>query len=1057
MRSSAVFSKFEERMNILKASKKVLSLLLAAMMVFSGVTCAFADEVDTAAEGAPDTEVSVEESSESTEPEATEEPEATAEPTATPEASATPEPTATPDPNAVTEEQIEELKALVETAKANIEYKGTDHTLQNATEEVEEILADTESLTKDTAEDLINEYSEIVDNYTVVFTNMNIPYSTFFAAYTSGSNLTVVQQDVVTTATTNKMNMTTSLAKGTYNDGTNICGVTMIVRMFKKDYEQIKDAHENQGGDYGFTVIEPKTSNDYEFMRLTINSDGSYKFKPSYINLDSRGLSVGEFTTDTSYGDYQFTLLGAAADGTTCGVWSDVTYYAMVVKTSYQTGYAMYALNNLWFASRNTNGLEVAWSVVGGQGLTNHGGQQFYQYDGMNGQDIVQIALYTSRGVITMGSSNGASFTLPAYYTGDVSELGAKIDTASTEVEISGVPSDLENPKVTITYSPGRHQNVTVVENADIVDGKVQLESALEFGQNYVIKLTSDNYAQITVPYTQATDLTAVSAYGSTFYAADLKNLKADNIENVTFRQTVSGRGGTTVTEYAYSDLATFEGTTFVYTGAEALDGDLYAFTKNDAVSYADLYKSLGATVDVDVVSSATNFSGYHAKDISDIVSYGFDADGNKVITGVSTEKSYYTVDAKAYLTAAFKNAFGYELSEDETALLSATLKANASVAPSETTVEVKVSSAEYTTSRYGLGEFVIMPDDTVEGYVWNEYWNNVYGATISDGTTTVGAVHWVDLYGENSESGYHYNKIELALNNGTSIGANAAEVTRFASFFDADNNLKDGTYTITVKAAGYSDLVATVTVGPKDQEITIGSSKVNGDAVTAYTNWADFSLDASAETALTYASSDESVATVSSTGVVTVVGAGTCNITVSAEATDDYKAAEKTIAVTVKRISQTITIGSTYVKSDNTATAYANWKGFSLNAKASTALKYASSDESVAKVSSTGAVTIVGGGTCNITVTAVADSKYASAKKTIALTVKKINQTITIKTGYLKGDNTITCYADKGSINLGASASTALRYVSTTRQSQLFLRQESSLLLDPVHVRFML
>ncbi len=1023
-------SKFEERMNILKATKKVLSFLLAVMLVFSCVTCAFADETVGTDSETPDNIVDVNgsenteepeatatpEAAEATatpeataepevtaEPEATATPEATAEATATPEASATPkasatpEPTATPDPNAVTEDQLKQLEELIATAKANIEYKGTNHTLQNATEELEEILADTSSLTKEDAESLIQEYSEIVDAYSVVFTNMNIPYSTFFAAYTSGSNLSVVQQDVVTTATTRKMLMTDSLAKGTYNDGTNILGVTMIVRMFKMDYEKIKDAHEGQGGDYGFTVIEPKTTNDYEFMRLTVNDDGSYKFKPSYINLDSRGLSVGELTTDTSYGDYQFTLLGAAADGSTCGIWNDVTYYAMVVKTSYQTGYAMYALNNMWFASRNTNGLEVAWSVIGGQGLTNHGGQQFYQYDGMNGQDIVQIALYTSRGVITMGSNNNAKFTLPAYYTGDVSELSATIDTASTEVEIAGVPSDLTNPKVTITYSPGRHQNVTVVENADIVDGKVQLESALEFGQNYVIKLTSDNYAQITVPYTTKTDLKAVSAYGSTFYVADLKNL--NSAENVTFRLTKSFRGQTSVEEYNSADLTALADTTFVYTGATALEGDIYAYTKNDAVSYADLYKALGASVDVDVVSSATNFTGYHAKDISDIVSYGTDDNGNKVITGVSTEKTYYTVDAKAYLTAVLKNAFGYELAEDESTLVSTTLKANASAAPSDSTVEVKLSSVEYTDSKYGVGEFVIVPDDSVEGYVWNEYWNNVYGATISNGTTTAGAVHWIDLYGENSASGYHYNKIELALNNGTSTASNAANVTRYADFLDADNNLKPGTYTITIKSAGYTDLVATYTVAaPKqDQKITVTKAapvKTYGDAA--------FYIGGKSQTSLlSYDSDNTSVIVVDKTsGKATIKGAGEANITITSEGNDTYNSATRTIKVVVNKAAMTAVSDNTVFLRSTTANKYAQITVDGGEVKASYKVTYGSKSTSYVTVSSTGKITIKKNapkGAYKIAVTAPSGNNYNAGSKTLTIYVKE-SQPMTVK-----------------------------------------------------------
>ena len=818
----------------MKATKKVLSLVLALMMVFSCVTVAFADETtgettepstestvvpeeseEPEATAEPTAEPTVEPTAEPTaEPEATVEP--TAEPTATPEA--TVEPTATPDPNAATEEQIAKLNELVETAKANIEYKGTNHTLQNYTEAVEEYLKS--DLTKDNADELIEEYGKIVDDYTVVFTQMNIPYSTFYAAYTRGSNLSVVQQDVVTTATSNKFKMTNALAKGTYNDGTNICGVTMIVRMFKLDYEKIK-ANEGQSGDYGFTVIDALTTNDYEYLKLSVNDDGSYDFRASRNNLDANGLSIGELTTDTSYGDYQFTILGAKGDGSTCGIWSDVTYYGIILKTSYTQGYAMYALDNMWFSSRTT-GLEVAFSVVGGQGLTNHGGNQFYQYD-LNGQQIIQVQMITSRGIITLGSNNGANFQLTPYYTGDTSELSAKL--TSTALEISGVPSDLTNPKVTITYSAGRHDTRTVVENAEIVDGKVQFDSEIDLTQKYTIKLTSDNYAQLRVSYSTVVDLKAVSAYGSTFYVADTSKLPSgdDTYANVIFRKTVNGRGGSTVTEYAYSDMTALDDTTFVYTGATAVEGDIYAYSNKKAVSYSTIYSFLGADVsdeysaEVDAVSSATSFSSYHAKDIPTSINYGTDADGNKVITGVSTKRTYLAVDAMSYLKAVIKNSFGYELTEEESSLAALNIKSNATSAP-KSNQEVKLSEATYTSSKYGTGEFDIVPDDTVEGYNWNEYWNNVYAVTISNGEKTIGAVHWIDIYGENSTSGYHYNKLQIALNNGESVGKNKATVTRFADFYDSvSGKLLSGDYTITVYAKGYDDLTATVTVTGDD------------------------------------------------------------------------------------------------------------------------------------------------------------------------------------------------------------------------------------------------
>lgn len=185
--------------------------------------------------------------------------------------------------------------------------------------------------------------------------------------------------------------------------------------------------------------------------------------------------------------------------------------------------------------------------------------------------------------------------------------------------------------------------------------------------------------------------------------------------------------------------------------------------------TWADIYKGLGVdtTTGYDAVTSATNFTGHHVKDIPTIVNKnGASLDGVK-LTGKT-----------------------------------------ASVTP-------KLSSASYAySSKYGTGEFDIVPDDTVSGYVWNDYKNNLYAVTISDGATTVGALPWVDYYGENATSGYHYNKVQIALNNGTSTASNEAEVSRYKAFYDeTGKHLKAGTYTVTLYSEGYEPLKAEVKV----------------------------------------------------------------------------------------------------------------------------------------------------------------------------------------------------------------------------------------------------
>lgn len=68
------------------------------------------------------------------------------------------------------------------------------------------------------------------------------------------------------------------------------------------------------------------------------------------------------------------------------------------------------------------------------------------------------------------------------------------------------------------------------------------------------------------------------------------------------------------------------------------------------------------------------------------------------------------------------------------------------------------------------------------------------------------------------------------------------------------------------------------------------------------------FNLGAKANTALKYATLNDKVATVDENGKVTLKGAGTAEITVTAEANDNYNEATKTVKITVNKAPETTT-----------------------------------------------------------------------------------------------------------------------------------------------------
>jgi PKD repeat protein len=170
-------------------------------------------------------------------------------------------------------------------------------------------------------------------------------------------------------------------------------------------------------------------------------------------------------------------------------------------------------------------------------------------------------------------------------------------------------------------------------------------------------------------------------------------------------------------------------------------------------------------------------------------------------------------------------------------------------------------------------------------------------------------------------------------------------------------------------------------------QTITFGQleAKAFGDA--------DFELSATSSSglAVSYASSDQTVATIEGS-TVRIVGVGATTITASQAGDDNYHAATDVLqSLTVDKANQTITFASLDSKTYGDA-------DFELSATSSSGLvvSYASSDETVAAVEGS-TVRIVGAGATTITAAQAGDDNYQAATDVLqTLTVDKANQTIT-------------------------------------------------------------
>ena len=339
---------------------------------------------------------------------------------------------------------------------------------------------------------------------TVKYVTMNVPYNDFYKAY----NLTdkavwEVESgvDAVSTATTNKFKGTTGLAKGTYNNGKYIMGVTIPVAVKAEDYDKL-NANLTEKDNYYFTTLDVEPES---YSELTIDANGSYSFsKMDTSDVSNTIFSVSDVDLNGGYGDYQVSINGLSTSGTlTLGkdesgkdITKDYVLYGAVLNTA-NGHYGMTTLENIWVGTKVKN-VEIAWSIKEGQGLKRaHGkGDLFYQFSGMNGATLTSVTLITSLGVIEVP----CNVKLDAYYEGDLSNLAYAIDNDSKELSISGIPDDLKDVKISVSGG--------LATNAEIVDGKVALANVPTAGTLYTITISSSNYPDITrtvsTPITEA-------------------------------------------------------------------------------------------------------------------------------------------------------------------------------------------------------------------------------------------------------------------------------------------------------------------------------------------------------------------------------------------------------------------------------------------------------------------------------------------------------------------------------------------------------------------------
>jgi uncharacterized protein YjdB len=211
-----------------------------------------------------------------------------------------------------------------------------------------------------------------------------------------------------------------------------------------------------------------------------------------------------------------------------------------------------------------------------------------------------------------------------------------------------------------------------------------------------------------------------------------------------------------------------------------------------------------------------------------------------------------------------------------------------------------------------------------------------------------------------------------------------AGETVITATVADSD------TYTYATKTASYT---LTVTAADTAQQKTAGSisyatttvSKTTADE--AFTN----SLTKTGDGTVSYASSDEAVATVDADGLVTIVGAGTATITATVTDSASYTYATKTASYTVKVVTAKSTAETPSIAQADCTFSPSNGTSTLSNANITTSMEYSTdSGTTWTDVTSNGSIASLGAGTVQIRVKET-DEKLAS--EAVSITVPEVLQ----------------------------------------------------------------
>lgn len=370
-----------------------------------------------------------------------------------------------------------------------------------------------------------NNMSSIDGSKVYYYVNEDVSGATYFGtatfSYTDyyADNTSVSEYDAITSATTRKNNIFPNEdSTAVTEQGYSILGVKNVnVSVNAKTYIEAKILSEAgnlpESGVYakaaGITLNDDTTKEVAQTK--TLNSDGNYSgLKLNVVNQITDATAT--LNTSSNWGDYEINITETSTNfiksrGNTvengAKIGNDIE--GIILESTDGTKVGMRHLREIWV---NPGGIAFDADSVAGKNFI---GKQISKITFINQDESYEYQL------------NEPVYICPQVDKEKVTAAFSQ-DLKSVSVDLSALPSDIKNPRLSLFRREGR-SSIYYVQDVELDKDAVEItsENLLESGKEYSITIKSDNYADVKLKGTVYGFDASLSATSFTYDGTEVK------------------------------------------------------------------------------------------------------------------------------------------------------------------------------------------------------------------------------------------------------------------------------------------------------------------------------------------------------------------------------------------------------------------------------------------------------------------------------------------------------------------------------------------------------